>query len=70
MVHVGVARDVRPVIEPFIGSEALRDGAIANKYVLRSRYRPIHADVYLSASVEPNLHQRIRAAWLWTHRQG
>jgi hypothetical protein len=58
------------VIEPFIGSEALRDGAIANKYLLRTRYRPIHSDVYLSASVEPNLQQRIRAAWLWTHRQG
>jgi hypothetical protein len=58
------------MIEPSIGSEALRDGAIANKYLLRTRYRAIHADVYLSGSVEPNLQQRIRAAWLWTHRQG
>jgi hypothetical protein len=48
----------------------LRDGAIANKYLLRTRYRAIHADVYLSAYVEPNLQQRISAAWLWTHRQG
>ena len=48
----------------------MRDGAIANKYLLRTRYRRIHPDVYLSASVEPNLQRADHGGWLWSHRQG
>jgi len=50
--------------EPFIGSEALHRGAM-NRHQLRTRYRPLLPDVYLSARDEPSLEQRISAAWLW-----
>ena len=32
---------------PFIGSEALRDGVVANKHQLRKRFRALYPDVYL-----------------------
>ena len=55
---------------PFIGSEALRDGLVANKHQLRTRFQRLYPDVYLSAAVEPNLWQRTAGAWLWTRRNG
>lgn len=55
---------------PFVGSEALRDGLVANKYQLRTRYRLLYPDVYLDGGGVPNLAQRTTAAWLWTRRRG
>lgn len=56
--------------EPFLGSEALRDGVVANKYQLRTRYRALYPDVYLRDGAAPTLLQRTKAAWLWTRREG
>lgn len=56
--------------EPFIGSEALRDGVVANKYRLRRQFRCLYPDVYMSEGVKPTLSQRTAAAWLWTRRRG
>jgi hypothetical protein len=55
---------------PFIGSEALRDGIVANKHQLRTRFRSLYPDVYLPKGVSPTLAQRTTAAWLWTRRRG
>jgi hypothetical protein len=55
---------------PFIGSEALRDGVVANKHQLRTRFRALYPDVYLPDGVSPTLSQRATAAWLWTRRGG
>lgn len=54
---------------PFIGSEALRSGALT-PYRLRSRCVAIHPDVYVSAGTELNATSRARAAWLWSRRRG
>jgi hypothetical protein len=56
--------------QPFIGSEALRDGIIANKHQLRTRFRALYPDVYLPDGVSPTLAERTTAAWLWTRRRG
>jgi hypothetical protein len=56
--------------EPFIGSEALRLGVVANKHQLRTRFRPFYPGVYLPDGVTPTLKQRTVAAWLWTRRRG
>ncbi|MEU0497729.1 DUF559 domain-containing protein [Mycobacterium sp. NPDC006124] len=55
---------------PFIGSEALVNGRVANKYRLRTAHRPILPDIYLPAGVQPTLRQRIRGAWQWTYGDG
>jgi hypothetical protein len=55
--------------EPFIGSEALGCGALS-WHQLRTQYRAVFPNVYLSNGIEPSLQQRITAAWLWSHRQG
>lgn len=55
---------------PFVGSEALRDGLVANKYQLRTGYRLLFPDVYFDGGAVPNLAQRTTAAWLWTRRRG
>lgn len=54
---------------PLIGSEALASGAL-NRHQLRTRYRPICPNVYGLSHVQPSLEGRIKAAWLWSHRQG
>ena len=56
--------------KPFIGSEALREGTVANKHQLRTRFRALYPDVYLAGDAPPTLAQRTRGAWLWTRRQG
>jgi hypothetical protein len=53
--------------EPFIGSEALACGALS-RHQLRTRYRAVFPNVYLSNAVEASLHLRIAAAWLWSNR--
>lgn len=50
---------------PFIGSKALACGAVT-RHQLRTRYRPVLPNVYLSARVHPCLQSRIAAAWLWS----
>jgi very-short-patch-repair endonuclease len=56
--------------EPFIGSEALREGVVANKHQLRTRFTPLYPGVYLPADITPTLAQRTTAAWLWSGRRG
>ena len=56
---------LRGVQEPFIGSEALACGAL-DRHQLRTRYRTLLPNVYLSATAQPCLEQRISAAWLWS----
>jgi hypothetical protein len=56
--------------KPFIGSEALREGVVANKHQLRTRFRVLYPDVYLAGDAPATLAQRTIGAWLWTRRQG
>ena len=54
---------------PFIGSEARSEGTVGRNQ-LGSRFVRLHPDVYLPAAAgEPDLAQRIHAAWLWSKRQ-
>jgi hypothetical protein len=53
--------------EPFIGSEALAGGALS-RHQLRTRYRAVLPNVYLSNDVQLSLELRIFAAWLWSGR--
>ncbi|MEZ0350005.1 hypothetical protein [Mycobacterium sp. pR1184] len=55
--------------EPFIGSEAVKSGALT-AYQLRSRFVAVHPDVYLPAGAELSATTRTRAAWLWSRRRG
>jgi hypothetical protein len=54
---------------PFIGSEAIRSGALT-PYALRSRFVALHHDVYLPAGAELTAQSRALAAWLWSRRRG
>jgi CBS domain-containing protein len=54
--------------DPFIGSEALASGVL-NRYELRRYFLAIMPNVYLDKRVEPSLHQRTVAAWLWSRRE-
>lgn len=54
--------------EPFVGSEALAHGVV-NRHQLRTHYRVLCPDVYLSKHVQPSLMHRIAAAWLWSERR-
>ena len=51
--------------EPFIGSEALASEALS-RHQLRTRYRAVFPNVYLSNDAEISLERRISAAWLWS----
>jgi hypothetical protein len=55
--------------EPFIGSEAVASGQLT-PYALRSRFVPIHHDVYLPTDAEVTAVMRAKAAWLWSRRNG
>jgi hypothetical protein len=55
--------------EPFIGSAAVAAGKI-RKHELRTRFRVVFPDVYVTKDAELTLHQRVTAAWLWSHREG
>jgi hypothetical protein len=57
------------VFEPFIGSEAVKSGALT-AYRLRSRCTAIHPDVYIPAGTDLTATMRARAAWLWSRRRG
>ena len=54
--------------KPFIGSEALACGALS-RHELRTQYRAVFPNVYLSGRIQPSLEQRIVAAWLWSNRK-
>lgn len=54
---------------PFIGSEALRQGKLS-RYQLRTEFRAIYPDVYLPHFKPPSLRLRSEAAWLWSGRRG
>ena len=58
---------MRDATEPFIGSEALAFGTIS-RHQLRTRYRAVFPNVYLSNEVQLSLELRIFAAWLWSKR--
>ena len=58
---------VRPMREPFIGSEALACGALS-RHQLRTQYRAVLPNVYLARDVELSLELRTSAAWLWSRR--
>lgn len=53
----------------FRGSEAVRQGRLS-PYQLRTAFRVIHPDVYLSGCATPSLRIRTAAAWLWSDRRG
>jgi hypothetical protein len=61
----GVRATLPGVQEPFIGSEALQRGAL-DRHQLRTRYRTLLPNVYVSTTAPPSLQQRIAAAWLWS----
>ncbi len=54
---------------PFIGSEAMASGRVT-PYTLRSRFRRLHPDVYLSRDAELTAVTRAKAAYLWSGREG
>ncbi|WP_197377085.1 hypothetical protein [Mycolicibacterium baixiangningiae] len=54
--------------DPFIGSEALACGVVS-RHQLRTRYRAVFPDVYVSTVSPMSLRQRIAAAWLWSGRR-
>lgn len=60
---------MRKLHKPFIGSEALANGAI-RKHELRSRYVAVFPDIYVPKGAELTLRQRAEAAWLWSRREG
>lgn len=61
---------MEPAATPFVGSEALENGRVANKHQLRTRYNALFPDVYLPKGVTPTLWQRTFGAWLWSRREG
>ncbi|MCX2930812.1 DUF559 domain-containing protein [Mycobacterium sp. CVI_P3] len=54
---------------PFIGSEAIASDALRG-HQLRAHYRAVFPNVYAPKGIELTLHERARAAWLWSHRSG
>lgn len=54
---------------PFIGSEAVANGAV-RKHQLRSAFTAVFPDVYVPLGYEMSLRERATAAWLWSHRDG
>ena len=55
--------------EVFVGSQAILHGRLS-PYQLRTRFRPIHPDIYVPDWAAPSLRQRSEAAWLWSGRRG
>jgi hypothetical protein len=54
--------------EPFIGSEAVRAGLVSARQ-LRTVYRALYPDVYVSDLLEPTLRTRTLGAWLWSDKR-
>ncbi|MGJ6122644.1 type IV toxin-antitoxin system AbiEi family antitoxin [Mycolicibacterium sp. Y3] len=55
--------------EPFLGSEAVAAGTL-KKHQLRSGFRSVLPNVYVSRDLTLTTALRAKAAWLWSHRQG
>jgi AbiEi antitoxin C-terminal domain len=55
--------------DPFLGSEAVAVGALT-PYKLRSRYVPLHKDVYVPRDAELTPELRAKACWLRSRRRG
>ena len=55
--------------DPFLASEALAVGALT-PYELRSRYVPLHKDVYVPRDAELTPLLRAKACWLRSRRRG
>ncbi len=55
--------------DPFLGSEAVAVGALT-PYELRSRYVPLHKDVYVPREAELTAVIRAKACWLRSRRRG
>lgn len=64
--HV-ILRGMSNVRAPFLGSEALASATLT-RHQLRTRYRAVLPDVYLSNDGGLSLELRIAAAWLWSGR--
>ncbi|MDA4106709.1 hypothetical protein MHOL44478_05455 [Mycobacterium holsaticum DSM 44478] len=58
-----------PMGDVFLGSEALAKGELT-EHQLRRWYRTVFRDVYISKDSELALRDRIRGAWLRSHRKG
>jgi hypothetical protein len=54
---------------PFVGSEALASGLV-KKHQLRAHFRTVLPDVYVPTNAVLSMHQRAKAAWLYSHREG
>lgn len=54
--------------EPFVGRDALTSGTL-NRHQLRTRYRAVCPNVYLSNQAQLSLERRIATAWLWSGRR-
>jgi len=54
--------------EVFIGSKALRQRKLT-AHQLRTHYRAIYPDVYVSRYVSPSFDDKAYAAWLWSKRR-
>jgi hypothetical protein len=54
---------------PFVGSEALASGLV-KKHQLRAHFRTVFPDVYVPTNAVLSMHQRAKAAWLYSHREG
>ena len=54
---------------PFVGSEALASGLV-KKHQLRAHFRTVYPDVYVPTNAVLSMHQRAKAAWLYSHREG
>lgn len=59
----------RTVDDVFLGTEALRTGALTRGR-MRWNYTALYPDVYVPAAVTPSLRQRTVGAWLWSGRRG
>jgi hypothetical protein len=57
------------MVEPFVGSEAIANGAMSRSQ-LCSGYTRLFRDVYVDRGVPVTAALRARAGWLWTKRQG
>ncbi|WP_431238608.1 hypothetical protein ACQ86B_01615 [Mycolicibacterium aichiense] len=55
--------------EPFVGSEALAACRVT-RHELRTKFRAIHQDVYISAGTELSPILRAKACWLRSRRRG
>lgn len=62
-------RTLSAMTDPFLGSEALAAGAVT-PYELRSRYAPLHKDVYLPRDAALTAVLRAKACWLRSRRRG